>query len=95
MDAFRLIDKFAECEVSKRDLAETLVNDIRIDQSNCDVRAVECVVDDKFKYSNFCEIFVPKSQKVLAELSAKRPKNLKGQLSYNQCFDNVTRELYA
>jgi len=47
--------------VSKRDLAETLVYDVRIDQSKCDVRAVDCVVDDKFKYSNFCEIFVPKS----------------------------------
>lgn len=47
--------------MSKRDLAETLVYDVRIDQSKCDVRAVDCVVDDKFKYSNFCEIFVPKS----------------------------------
>lgn len=30
-----------------------------------------------------------------AELTAKKPKNLKGQLSYDECFDNLTRELYA
>lgn len=95
VDAFRLLDKHAECEVSKRDLAEALINDVRVDSNKCEVRAVDIVVDEMFKYSQFCEIFVPKSQKVLAELTAKKPKNLKGQLSYNQCFDNVTRELYA
>jgi hypothetical protein len=95
VDAFRLLDKNAECEVSRRDLADTLLNDVRVDQNKCDVRAVEILVDDMFKYSQFCEIFVPKSQKVLSELTAKKPKNLKGQLSYNECFDNVTRELYA
>jgi hypothetical protein len=31
VDAFRLLDKHAECEVSARDLAETLVNDVRVD----------------------------------------------------------------
>lgn len=59
------------------------------------MRALDTVIDGSIKYSQFCEIFVPKSQKVTAELTAKKPKNLKGQLSYDECFDNLTRELYA
>lgn len=68
---------------------------MQLDQGKCDVRALDVIVDEVLKYSQFCEIFVPKSQKVTAELTAKKPKNLKGNLSYAQCFDNLTRELYA
>lgn len=78
MDAFRLLDKHAKCEVSRRDLANILVNEIQIDTGKVDVQAIDIIVDDKFKYSQFCEIFVPKSQKVTAELSSKKPKNLRG-----------------
>jgi len=31
VDAYRLLDKNAECEVTQRDLAKCLVNDIQID----------------------------------------------------------------
>lgn len=30
----------------------------------------------KIKYSQFCDAFVPKSQTVLAELTARKPQNL-------------------
>jgi hypothetical protein len=53
------------------------------------------VAPKSLKYSDFCDIFVPKSQKVLAELAAKKPKNLEGHLSYTQCFDTFTRSIYA
>ena len=53
------------------------------------------IAPKSFKYSDFCDIFVPKSQKVLAELTAKKPKNLEGHLSYTKCFDNFTRSIYA
>lgn len=46
------------------------------------------------RYSDFCELFVPKSQKVLAELTAKVPKNVTGDLSYDKCFDQNTKEIY-
>ena len=78
MDAFRLLDKHAKCEVSRRDLANILVNEIQIDTGKVYVQAIDIIVDDKFKYSQFCEILVPKSQKVTAELSSKKPKNLRG-----------------
>ncbi len=31
---------------------------------------------------------------MLAELTSKKPKNLKGELSYKNCFEPQTRELY-
>lgn len=46
------------------------------------------------KYSDFCNLFAPKSQKVLAELTSKNPRNVKGQLTYTQCFTQQTKELY-
>ena len=76
MDAYRLLDKNAVCEVSAEELAEILVHDIQIDTNSCDVRSIDLIVEASLKYSQFCDIFVPKSQKVLAELTAKKPKNL-------------------
>jgi len=95
VDAYRLLDKNAECEVSQRDLAICLLNDVQIDEKNCDIRSLNLIAPNTFKYSDFCDIFVPKSQKVLAELTAKKPKNLEGHLSYNRCFDSLTRGIYA
>ena len=51
MDAFRLLDKQAKCEVSKRELANILVNEIRVDTSKIDIQAIDVIVEDKFKYS--------------------------------------------
>ena len=58
------------------------MNDVKVDRRNCDVRAIHFLVPESLKYSIFCDIFVPKSQKVLAELTAKKPKNLQGNLAY-------------
>lgn len=76
VDAYRLLDKNAVCEVSPDELAQILVHDIRIDTNACDVQSIDLIVETSLKYSQFCDIFVPKSQKVLAELTAKKPKNL-------------------
>jgi hypothetical protein len=46
------------------------------------MRSLSLIAPKTLKYSDFCDIFVPKSQKVLAELAAKKPKNLEGNLSY-------------
>jgi hypothetical protein len=90
-----MLDKHADCEVSKRDLVSFLINEVQVDEKNCDIRSVDLITPDTLKYSDFCDIFVPKSQKVLAELTAKKPKNLEGHLSYTQCFNQLTRGLYA
>ena len=71
------------------------MNEIGVDTDKVDLHAIDIIAADVIKYSQFCEIFVPKSQKVTAELSAKQPKNLNGRLQYNDCFDNLTRELYC
>jgi len=76
VDAYRLLDKNAVCEVSAEELEEILVHEIRIDTNYCDVRSIDLIVEASLKYSQFCDIVVPKSQKVLAELTAKKPKNL-------------------
>jgi hypothetical protein len=93
VDAFRMMDKNASCELSKRELADFLTHVVMVGGDR--MRALDCLMTaNVFKFSHFCEVFVPKSQKVLAELTAKKPKNLKGQLAYTDCFDAQTRELY-
>ena len=82
VDAYRLLDKHAECEVSNRDVANFLLNEVKIDEHSCNINSVDLLAQETLKYSDFCDIFVPKSQKVLAELTAKKPKNLEGRLSY-------------
>lgn len=51
VDAFRLLDKEAQCEVSAQELAHILMNEIQVNPGSCDVRAVAILVQDVFKYS--------------------------------------------
>ena len=37
VDAFRLLDKQAKCEVTKRELANILVNEIQVDTGKIDI----------------------------------------------------------
>ena len=61
VDAYRLLDKNAVCEVSAQELIDILVHEVRVDTNSCDVRSVDLVVEGSLKYSQFCDIFVPKS----------------------------------
>ena len=92
VDAFRMLDKRAQCEVNKKELVEILVQEVRV---QADTKSLDILIDGSLKYSQFCELFVPKSQKVLGELTAKKPKNLQGRIGYFECFDQLARELYA
>ena len=48
VDAYRLLDKNAECEVAQRDLAMCLVNDIQIDQKYCNIRSLNLIAPKSF-----------------------------------------------
>ena len=37
VDAFRLLDKQAKCEVTKQEMANILVNEVRIDADRIDI----------------------------------------------------------
>jgi len=67
VDAFRLIDTGALCEVSVQDLVISLEETMRL---QADFNTVELLLneDGVMRYSDFCDLFVPKSQKVLQEL---------------------------
>lgn len=58
------------------------------------IQALDLVIPENLRYQTFMNIFVPKSQKVQAELQKKPYKNLNGTLEYTECFDGLTQELY-
>ena len=43
LDAYRLLDKHAQCEVTKRELANFLINEVQVDLGNCDINAVDLI----------------------------------------------------
>lgn len=84
-----MLDKRAKCEVTKQELAQILQHEIRIDP-HIRIQALDLVISESLRYQTFMNIFVPKSQKVQAELQKKPYKNLNGTLEYSECFDGLT-----